>query len=198
MIDIVPYQSRWPGEFREIATVLQRGLGSLALRIDHIGSTAVPGLAAKDVIDIQISVAALNDDVCSRLTALGYSRVESITADHHPPGEASAEKEWEKWFFRPPMGQRPTNTHVRVLGRANQRYPLLFRDYLRTHPLSATAYAELKRRLACELRDVTQYPDVKDPAVDLIYLAAQEWATVTGWTMGLAEISYPQSDAHPQ
>lgn len=191
MIDIIPYQSRWPSEFREIATVLHNGLGPLAMRIDHIGSTAVPGLAAKDVIDVQISVASLNNDVCSRLTALGYSRVDSISNDHHPPGEASADEEWQKWFFRAPAGQRPTNTHVRVLGRANQRYPLLFRDYLRVHPLTAAAYAELKRRLARELRDITQYPEVKDPAVDLIYLAARDWGAVTGWMVGPSDVASP-------
>ena len=187
MIDIVPYQSRWPVEFREIAAVLQRGLGPLALRIDHIGSTAVPGLAAKDVLDLQIAVAALDDDVATRLTAIGYTHVRHITADHRPPGDQSRDGEWQKWFFRPPVGQRPTNTHVRILGHANQRYALLFRDYLRTHPFTASAYAELKRRLASELRDVENYPDVKDPAVDLIYLAAEEWASVTGWTMGPPE-----------
>lgn len=189
MIDIFSYQSRWPNEFREIAAVLQRELGPLALRIDHIGSTAVPNLAAKDIIDIQISVAALDEDVSARLTALGYSRVSQITADHRPPGDLSADCDWEKWFFRPPAGQRPTNTHVRVLGHANQQYPLLFRDYLRAHPLSAAAYAELKRRLARELKDDARYPDVKDPAVDLIYLAAQDWALITGWKMGPPDLA---------
>lgn len=189
MIEIVPYQSRWPVEFRAIAAVLQQGLGSLALQIDHIGSTAVPGLAANDVIDVQISVAALDNEVDALLTRLGYSRVDRITTDHRPSGDKSPAVEWLKWFFRAPLGQRRTNTHVRVLGHANQRYPLLFRDYLRVHPLSAAAYAELKRRLAQELRDPAQYPDVKDPAVDLIYFAAEEWANMTGWKMGPADFS---------
>ena len=63
---------------------------------------------------------------------------------------------------------------MRVQGRANQRYALLFRDYLRAHPATAEAYAELKRRLAQHLADPRMYPEVKDPAVDLIYLAAEE------------------------
>ena len=74
--------------------------------------------------------------------------------------------------------------HVRVQGRANQRYPLLFRDYLRAHPGPTGAYAELKRRLAAHLADPDTYPEVKDPAVDLIYFAAEEWAEVTGWEPG--------------
>jgi GrpB-like predicted nucleotidyltransferase (UPF0157 family) len=187
MVEIVAYKETWPAEFQEIAARLRQTLGELALRIDHIGSTSVPGLAAKDVIDIQISVAALDEQVFSALTGLGYTRYESILCDHLPPKFVGAENEWEKWFFNPPPGQRRTNTHVRVLGRANQRYPLLFRDYLRSHTDTAEAYAELKRRLAQNLADPKTYPDVKDPAVDLIYFAAEAWAKATHWQQGMSD-----------
>ena len=180
MIEIVEYRLDWPGEFARIAAQLKQTLGELAHRIDHIGSTAVPGLAAKDRIDIQISVAALNDEVKQRLESLGYVHASQITADHRPPGDNSPDEHWQKWFFRAPPAQRPTNTHVRVAGLRNQRYALLFRDYLRAHPATSAAYGELKRRLARELRDPESYPDVKDPAVDLIYLAAEAWAAQTG------------------
>lgn len=184
MVEIVPYNPSWPAEFREIAAVLRRGLGGLALRIDHIGSTSVPGLAAKDIIDIQITVATLDDRVVAAMAALGYTQPEGVWRDHCPPNYAESETEWAKLYFRPPPGQRRTHPHVRAQGRANQRYPLLFRDYLRTHPATAAAYAELKRRLAQHLADPLMYPEVKDPAVDLIYLAAEEWAAATGWQVG--------------
>jgi GrpB-like predicted nucleotidyltransferase (UPF0157 family) len=184
MVEIVPYKDSWPAEFQEIASVMRRGLGRLALRIDHIGSTAVPGLAAKDVIDIQITVAALDDRVILAMTALGYTQPEGIWRDHCPPTVEGAETEWHKLLFRPPPGQRRTNTHVRMEGRANQRYALLFRDYLRAHPATTSAYAELKRRLAQHLADPQTYPEVKDPAVDLIYFAAEAWAEATGWRPG--------------
>jgi GrpB-like predicted nucleotidyltransferase (UPF0157 family) len=184
MVEIVPYQAGWPLEFRRIAAGLRAGLGDLALRIDHIGSTSVPGLAAKDVIDIQISVAALDRSVLAAMQAAGYSQPGGVWRDHRPAGAHGAESDWEKWLFNPPPGQRRTNTHVRVQGRANQRYALLFRDYLRAHPASAEAYAELKRRLAQHLSDPRLYPEVKDPAVDLIYLAAADWAAALGWQPG--------------
>jgi GrpB-like predicted nucleotidyltransferase (UPF0157 family) len=76
---------------------------------------------------------------------------------------------------------------VRVDGRLNQRYPLLFRDYLRTHPATAEAYAELKRHLAENLADRVIYTEVKDPAVDLIYLAAEEWAAASHWMPGKSD-----------
>jgi len=183
-IEIIPYQERWPSELQAIAIPLRNGLGELALRIDHIGSTSVPGLAAKDIIDVQITVAALDSAVVSAMGALSYSQLAHITRDHRPPNMSSAETEWEKLFFRPPLAQRPTNLHVRVQGRANQRFALLFRDYLRTHPATAAAYAELKRRLAKSLADPQTYPEVKDPAVDLIYFAAEDWAAATGWQPG--------------
>ena len=190
VIEIVPYKLGWPDEFQQIALKLRAGLGELAVRIDHIGSTAVPGLPAKDVIDIQVSVNALDDRVLRAMTALGYTLPEGIwprVADHCPPNFIGPETEWEKLLFRPPLGQRRTHVHVRVQGRANQRYPLLFRDYLRTHTATANAYAELKRRLARNLADPQTYPDVKDPAVDLIYLAAEDWAVATDWLPGPAD-----------
>ncbi|MDD5371722.1 MAG: GrpB family protein [Anaerolineaceae bacterium] len=187
MITIIPYQEKWPGEFQRVALALRQALGTLALRIDHIGSTSVPGLSAKDVIDIQITVSALDDQVISVMTALGYTRPEGIWRDHRPPYWVGVETDWDKLFFKPPPGQRSTNTHVRVLGRANQRYALLFRDYLRAHPASAEAYAELKRRLAQNLAVSAMYPEVKDPAVDLIYFAAEDWAKATQWQPGLPD-----------
>lgn len=188
MLEIVAYRASWPREFREIAAVMRRGLGSLALRIDHIGSTSVPWLAAKDKIDIQISVAALDHKVVEAMEQIGYTQSIHNLSDHTPPGFSGPPEEWEKFYFRPPPGQRETNTHMRVLGRANQRYALLFRDYLRAHPATAQAYAELKRRLARELADPQTYPDVKDPAVDLIYFAAEDWAAATGWQPGPSDM----------
>jgi GrpB-like predicted nucleotidyltransferase (UPF0157 family) len=68
---IIPYQNSWPAEFNQIGGYLRRGLGNLGLRIDHIGSTAVPGLAAKDVIDIQVTVAGLDEAHLRVIAQLG-------------------------------------------------------------------------------------------------------------------------------
>lgn len=183
MVTIHPYQTDWPLSFQEIAATLRSVLGHSALRIDHIGSTAVPGLAGKNRIDIQITVAALSDQLLSDMMALGLSRYKGLIHDHIPPGANNADHEWEKWLFVQRGGPCDANIHIRIQGRLNQRYPLLFRDYLRCHPATANAYAELKRRLVANLVDPDTYPDVKDPAVDLIYLAVEEWATATGWVL---------------
>jgi GrpB-like predicted nucleotidyltransferase (UPF0157 family) len=183
MIEIVDYRPTWPDDFARIAAVQRAALGPLALRIDHIGSTSVPRLCSKDVIDVQITVAALDPRVTEALVSIGYEQSQSISRDHRPPGDTAPDAEWEKLFFRPPAGQRRTNTHVRVLGRPNQRYALLVRDYLIAHPQTAAAYGELKRRLAASLANPDEdYPDVKDPACDLIYLPAERWADATRWS----------------
>lgn len=183
-VEVRPYDPAWPEAFRALAVPLRAALGPLALRIDHIGSTSVPGLAAKDVIDVQVSVARLEPALDAAFAAIGYVKHDSIVRDHRPPGATGPDEGWEKAYFRAPTSLRRTNTHVRVEGRPNQRFALLFRDYLRAHPDTAEAYAELKRRLAAELRDPDAYPDVKDPAVDLIYLPAEGWAARTGWAPG--------------
>ncbi len=187
MVTIDPYQTTWPDEFRILGKALRRSLGDLALRIDHIGSTSVPGLAAKNRIDIQVTVKSLDQVVEGALNRVGYQRIEHLR-DHPPSGIESQPGDWTKWVFKLPPDQRPTNLHVRVHGRVNQRYALLFRDYLRAHPTTAAAYAELKRRLAQNLADPDTYPDVKDSAMDLIYFAAEEWAAATGWQPGPSDM----------
>ncbi|MGY0194833.1 GrpB family protein [Leptothrix sp. BB-4] len=184
MITLHPSNPDWPTGFRTLGARLRQQLGSLAIRIDHIGSTAVPGLCAKDVLDVQVSVQDLGAPVSDRLKAAGFRAPEGVWRDHRPPGAAGPDEDWAKLFFLEPDGERRVNLHVRVTGRPNQLYALLFRDFLIAHPPMAAAYGELKRRLVASLRDHEDYPDVKDPAVDLIYLAAEDWAHRTGWRPG--------------
>lgn len=184
-IEIRAYDERWPAEFETIARDLRAGLGDLALRVDHIGSTSVPGLAAKDVIDVQVSVADLHDPrLVVALDGLGTG-ASRPRRDHVPPGDRRDPAEWEKRYLRPPASWRATHVHVREEGRANTRYALLFRDHLRHSPAAAAAYAEVKRALArLHPDDVDAYYAVKDPACDLVMDAAERWARETGWTLG--------------
>jgi GrpB-like predicted nucleotidyltransferase (UPF0157 family) len=184
---IVSYDIDWPRQFTVVARELRKHLGNVALRIDHIGSTSVPGLAAKDRIDVQITVRNVDefDDVREKLEHAGYSISEENTRDHVPPWGPFEETEWEKRYFRPPVDMRPTNLHVRVDGRANQIYALLFRDYLRVHPLVAQGYAAAKIRIAeYHGDDRAIYSEIKDPICDLIAVAANAWAKQTDWRPG--------------
>ena len=183
-VEIAPYSDAWPQRFQRLARKIRAALGERALRIDHIGSTSVPGLAAKDRIDIQVTVAQLDD--ANPLGAAGFEEF-PVGGDHRPPGAKGPDDDWAKRLFNILDADKQANVHVRVEGRANQRYALLFRDYLREHPAPAEAYGELKRRLAAEVRNVGVYADVKDPACDLIILAAEDWARATGWKPGSSD-----------
>ena len=183
-VRLVAYDEGWPSEFQRLGTAIRDALGARVLRIDHVGSTSVPGLASKNVIDIQATVASLElESLSGRLARLGYERVAPYARDHLPPGGSSDEADWRKAFFLLASPERRVHPHVRVAGAANQRYALLFRDYLRDHPAAAAAYASLKTKLS-ELDpplEPDDYTDVKDPACDLIIVAAEDWAERTGW-----------------
>ncbi len=139
MITIVKYDERWPVLFEQEKARLRDGLGATALRIEHVGSTAVPGLSAKPVIDIQVSVLSLEPHgrYAPEMSALGYSHVALDDFDLVYP------------FFQRPE-EWPTTHHVHlcaVEGELEWRH-LLFRDYLRANPSVAAEYASLKRELA--------------------------------------------------
>ncbi len=184
-IAIVNPDANWPAQYEKTAEVIGRILGDTVVRIDHIGSTSVPGLPAKDVLDIQATVAAESelDDAVELLVAADWE-ARPPRRDHPVPGLPTDEFQWVKRLVMEPQYRRRVNLHMRVAGRANQRYALLFRDYLRAHPDTAAAYGEFKRRAAAlPVESVGEYADLKDPVCDLIYLPAEEWAARTGWSV---------------
>ena len=184
MIEITPYQSSWPSEFQAIAAILRQALGDLAVRIDHIGSTAVPGLPAKDIIDVQISVNVLDERIVAAMTSLGYSLPEGIWRDHRPPNAVGPEADWDKLFFRGPRVDAARTPTCACRDAPINASRSCFGITCARMPATAEAYAELKRRLAMHLADLETYSDVKDPAVDLIYFAAEDWAAATQWQLG--------------
>ena len=180
MIIMNDYNPMWPKEFEVLRLSLLEILGSLALRVDHIGSTSVPGLGAKDIIDIQVTVRELTSEVKQRLVDAGYHWFEAFRHDHVPLGEVDDPQLWAKFTFSQPKGQRRANVHLRIDGNPNQRYALLFRDYLRAHPNSAGTVELIKREIVKRhADDEDAYYAIKDPVYDLIWDAAQEWAKQT-------------------
>ena len=123
------------------------------------------------------------DDAVMLLAEAGYAS-RPISRDHIPPGGSTDPGDWQKRFLNERPGDRPANIHVRVAGAPNHRYALLFRDYLRTHDRTSAAYGTLKQRLAAIADDTATYADAKDPACDLIILAAEDWVLATGWSPG--------------
>jgi GrpB-like predicted nucleotidyltransferase (UPF0157 family) len=173
-IIVVPYDPSWPVQFAALGKRLRQALGSVALRIDHIGSTSVPGLDAKPIIDVQISVTAFEPIGAYRvpLEKVGFLW-------------RSNNLDLNKRYFREQPNMSRTHIHVRRAGSWGEQFSLLFRDYLRNHPDDARAYATLKYALAEKYRGQREaYTDAKGPFIWELMAKADEWYQRTGWLPG--------------
>src|SRR5215510_5552948 len=177
------YDPQWAVEFKHFAQRIRGLVGSAAIRIDHIGSTSVSGLASKDVIDLQVTVVDLNraDDLTVPLRDAGFRRGAEFVYDEFWT-MPETDPQLRKLYMREPDGERPAHIHIRELERFNQRYALLFRDYLRSSETVRKGYEEVKRRAARLFPDsIDGYLFLKDPVFHIIYEAACLWAMTTGW-----------------
>jgi GrpB-like predicted nucleotidyltransferase (UPF0157 family) len=181
---VVPYDEAWPHWAAAELATLTTALGELVLDAAHIGSTSIPQMAAKNVLDLQLSVWDLEEAAAAfeaPLAGLGYVRL-PYERDHVPAGDDSDPGLWVKryWHRRNHPGG-DVNLHVRVVGSPNERLALLFRDYLRAHPLAVAAYSQFKQLLAAQVGNLEPYTDIKDPVVDLVVTGASDWASAEGW-----------------
>lgn len=177
---LVPSDPQWPAQAQRILARLRTACGHRASRVDHVGSTAVPGMDAKDVIDVQVTVASLEvaDDLAEALLATGYPR----TAVTHDVAHTDDPSEWRKRLYCSADPGRPTNVHVRVDGWPGQQFALLFVDWLKSNPAVQADYLELKHRVASQgHRDTGAYAEAKEPWFLDAYGRAWEWAETTGW-----------------
>ena len=173
-ITVVSYDPVWPELFRQLGARLRAALGGVALRLDHIGSTAVPGLAAKPIVDVQISVERLEpvEPFRSPLEAAGFVYW-------------AANTERTKRYFREAPGQRRTHVHVRRAGSFSEQFALLFRDFLRADPAAAQDYGQRKLVLAARFtNDRHGYLEAKPPIIWEVLRRADQWAQHTGWESG--------------
>jgi putative glutamine amidotransferase len=149
---IGPYDPAWPARFESEAARIREALGETAVRIEHVGSTSVPGLAAKPVVDIQVSVPSMAPRATYRdaLVGLGYRWALDPWTDEH------------EFFSRDEEGERTFHVHVCSAGSGWERRHLTFRDWLRANPEDAAAYERLKRELAEQhKRDTYSYAAAK-------------------------------------
>jgi GrpB-like predicted nucleotidyltransferase (UPF0157 family) len=186
VVDAVP---DWRADGLALAAGLLDVLGPTARYVAHIGSTAIPGMAAKPVFDLQAGVldlAAAEAAFDAPLARLGFRR-SPFRSDHVPAGRDDDPGRWAKrlWTRRDhpdPAASPDVNLHVRLVGSPNERVALLFRDWFRAHPEAVPPYARFKQVLAGTVADTGTYADVKDPVVDLVLTVAEPWAAATGWS----------------
>lgn len=166
IIRIVDHDPDWSYRFRRWRGVVHARLGAAARRIEHVGSTSVPGLAAKPIVDIQVSVGDL-DDESRYVPALEGAGLQLRSRDdlHR--------------YFRPYPG-RPREVHIHVCAEGSEweREHLLFRDYLRTHLPARDAYAAAKRHAAAIWADDgIAYTDAKSEVILMLLDQAERWAS---------------------
>jgi dephospho-CoA kinase len=190
---LVPADPTWPDQAWRIVARLKTACGHKALRIDHIGSTAVPEFDAKDVIDIQITVEspAVADELAEPLLSAGYPRIEHITEDAVKPDARSTVGRydhsddpalWRKRIHASADPGRPTHVHIRVDGWPNQQFALLFVDWLAANREVRADYLAVKCAAEKQGRgDTALYVAGKEPWFLDAYRRAWAWADSTGW-----------------
>jgi GrpB-like predicted nucleotidyltransferase (UPF0157 family) len=182
---LVEPRAEWVELGRGLAAALSAAAPDRVVRVDHIGSTAVAGMRAKDRVDVQVLVRSLDprDGLASAFEPLGLHLPLGFddVVDHVPLGWHGDASHWQKLLFTGTWDGARCNVHVRVHGSANARYALLFRDYLRAVDVARDSWALFKGRLASIANDLDEYVEVKDSATDVLMLAAERWAAATGW-----------------
>ncbi|WP_026361540.1 dephospho-CoA kinase [Amycolatopsis nigrescens] len=181
---IAPYDETWPAQAERAMARIRAALGGTTGRVDHIGSTSVPGLPAKDVLDLQVTVSTLEDAdaIADGLTEAGFPRQAGEWWDVPQDG---SDQPWPKRFHTGGDPGRPVNLHVRSTETPAWRLALLFAAWLRDRPEEREAYAEVKYRLAgAHTTDpsVDGYAEEKQGWVDAAFVRAERWAAETGWT----------------
>jgi dephospho-CoA kinase len=192
---LTPADPTWPDQARRIAARIATACGARARRVDHVGSTAIAGLDAKDAIDIQVTVESITaaDEISDSLLSAGYPRIDRITGDVPKPDARSTVQSydhsgdpalWHKRIHGSADPGRPTNVHVRVEGWPNQQFALLFVDWLTADSAARTEYLAVKQgaaRAASASDDIAAYVEAKEPWFSTAYRKAWEWADAVGW-----------------
>jgi len=177
-----PPDPTWPAQAARLVARLQDALGDLAPRVDHMGSTSVPGLPAVDVVDLQVGVRSLDvaDGAAFRaaMDDRGFFRVEdNLTDTPHGPGET-----WPERFHGSADPGRVSNIHVREVGSPAWRFALQFRDWLRADAVARDDYAALESRLAGRAGTTSTDVEAKEPWFAAAFPRMHDWVLRAGWT----------------
>jgi GrpB-like predicted nucleotidyltransferase (UPF0157 family) len=160
---VVPYDPEWPRQFDQERAVLGSVFAGTEAAIEHVGSTAVPGLGAKPVVDIMVGLSHLAEAE-GRIAALD-------AADYKYVQKHERQFPERRYFRKPRLGPSGYHLHCVIKGSEFWVRQLAFRDYLRAHPESAAAYYELKRELAVRLSR-EEYTEAKSPFIEGILASA--------------------------
>jgi dephospho-CoA kinase len=179
---LVDPDPQWAMDARRLAARISRAAGGAM--VDHIGSTAIPGMPAKDVIDLQLTVPGLAaaDELAPALTAAGFAP--AIGFDHDAPHPADDDPaRWAKRLHTNADPGRSVNLHLRVRDWPNWRWALICRDWLTADPVIAGEYLTVKRSAVEQAGgSMDGYVLRKEPWIAKVYQRGLAWAARTGWS----------------
>jgi len=168
-IRIVPYDPGWVEAFREVRVRLRKILPSA--RIEHVGSTAVPGSEAKPIVDVSVGLAPG--------TRLGIDAARSIGLEFRSVSPESAH-----FVVRDHKGRHVVHVHVNPRDSEAELGLLRFRDFLRSHPDVVQEYGRVKHRILATARYRRRYTEAKSPFIRRLGPRVRRWAIRTGWIPG--------------
>ena len=173
-LTLSPPDPAWPAAAARLSARLRHALGETAVAVEHIGSTSVPDLIAKDVIDLQVGVRDLaeadTDDVLARLAAAGFPRVQGVTGDEQADGTV-----WPKRLHGSCDPMRVAHIHIREIGSPGWQWSVDFRDWLRADPHARHEYAAMKSQLASGIASTSDYTSAKEPWFDTVGERVRAW-----------------------
>lgn len=186
---VVEADPRWEEEGLLWAQRVREALGPRVLDIDHVGSTAVPGLPAKDVIDIQALAYDLDEaqGAIAALKQAGFHFEAGKRGEAPRPGYPDHPDCWDRLLFHGPRTERPLILHLREVNTAGARVTLLLRDFLRADDLARDQYGALKLGLARYVESERAYQALKAPFVAVTLQLAERWAERTRWRLGQSD-----------
>lgn len=163
----------WVENFQLLKEKVLNEANDMILDIQHIGSTAIPAMWAKDVVDVQCAIQTFDDmeHVKRIFLLLGFEYLDHIKQDHVPFHDQDYfDDNWEKRFFKGEYNKQKFNIHIRKLNSKNWQFALRFKDYLTENKDAFISYLQLKQRLAEANVDIKNYCLIKDSAIDMLAL----------------------------
>jgi dephospho-CoA kinase len=173
VIELTEHTEEWSKKFNVLKQDLLSFERDVFINIEHIGSTAIPGVKAKDIVDIQCAIQSFSDiqRVREVLDPLGFNWIKEIKQDHVPFHEFDYfSHDWEKRFFKGKYQGQDFNIHIRLEDSLNWKFALDFRDFLSSNEKARISFMQFKERLAKAKVSDKEYCIIKDSVIDLLSL----------------------------
>lgn len=177
----------WPVQAQRLIDRVHRVMGEVAWAVEHIGSTSIPGMPAKDVLDLQVVVRDLADverpELVTALADAGFPRLDGAKWDHAHGDRRYDASTWPKRLHGSADPGRIAHVHVRAVDSPARRLALLFDDWVRAEPDAHADYVRHKQTLVEQGLSTSEYAEAKEPWFAQAFERAEAWAARSSWSL---------------